>query len=113
MAGQQADPAAFHLASPGPGSSQYLCLDRPHPQGWERSGRVHSPGDFGVPMEPTLGCDPLQKRKGKVWKGQCNTRQSGAWLERGCDPLQKKRVIGKEKSRARSAKGVHRKAAAT
>ena len=25
MAGQQADSAAFHLASPGPGSSQYLC----------------------------------------------------------------------------------------
>ena len=21
--------------------------------------QVHSPGDFGVPVEPTLGCDPL------------------------------------------------------
>ena len=87
MAGQQADSAAFHLASPGPGSSQYLCLDRPNPRGWEGSGRVHSPGDFGVlfhflkgvapeflwnPLlgatpfrnkkKPTLGCYPLQKK---------------------------------------------------
>ena len=35
----------------------------PHPQGWEGSGWVHSPGDFGVPMEPTLGCDPLEKKR--------------------------------------------------
>ena len=27
------------------------------------SGRVRSPGDFGVPVEPTLRCDPLQKKK--------------------------------------------------
>ena len=70
MAGQQADSAAFQLASPGPGSSQYRCLDRPHPRGWEGSGRVHSLGDVGDPVEPTLGCAPLQEKKGQSMRVQ-------------------------------------------
>ena len=53
------------LTAGGASICQYLCLDRPHPQGWIRSGRVHSPGDFCVPVRPTLGCDPFS---GAGWK---------------------------------------------
>ena len=71
----EADSAAFHLATPGPGSSQYLRLDHPHSRGWEGSGRVHSSGDFFVPVEPTLGCDPLEQEKG----GQGTGHRRGEW----------------------------------
>ena len=40
-----------------PANRLFLFRDTPG------DGRVHFPGDFGVPVEPTLGCDPLQKKK--------------------------------------------------
>ena len=66
MAGQQADSAAFHLASPDPRSSQYLCLDRPHPRGWEGSGRVHSRAILAFLWNPFSGATPYEK---KYWGG--------------------------------------------
>ena len=62
MAGQQADSAPFHLASPGPGSSQYLCLDRSTRKGGKGVAGFISQAILALLWNPLSGASPFRKK---------------------------------------------------